>query len=761
MAAAPGTTNNIIALGQFYEVSADNKRPYAVCGGLQDNGSWCGPSATFGGGIGNDDWVNVGGGDGFYTRNDPEDSNTVYSESQDGNLSRRNLGTGESKSIRPREKQGEAPYRFQWNSPVEISAFDHNTIYYGANFLFKSTNRGDTWTKVSPDLTNNEDRRKMTILGKLPTAEQLSREDGVQNWPCITVIGESPVNKDVLWVGTDDGNLQVTRDGGKNWSNVASRVPGLPKGTYVTRVIPSKYAEGTAFATFDGHRNGDFRIYIYMTTDYGQNWKSISNGISDRDGTVKAFREDPKVQSLLYAGTERGLFVSYDRGGSWTRLTMNLPTMPVNDILIHPRDNDMILATHGRSVWILDDITPIQQLTPQVLDSNLTLFDIRPAYMFRMQGGGGGGFGNGWRSFQGPNPPYGALINFYLKNKLGERERLMITISDKDGKTVRQITCTARPAGAPAGPAGPPAGGGRGGRGGAAAAAPAGAAPAQAGGEPTAAALAAQFGVAPGVVAAFLGGAACNPQEGVNRVAWNLRMDPPVPPQAGGAVGGRGGGGGGFGGGGGQGPFVEPGVYTVKLTLGDTTQTKTVQVEEDPRIQVSAADRAKRHNAIMKGYALTRELSLAQRRITALKTALDAAMASWKAPNGPRVPETVQKAADELSKAVNEVSGKFVNPPPPPGELGSAGPPLEFRPPTLTQRLGQVYGGIQSMTVAPNAEQLEELDTLAKELAALQPKIEKLVTQDLPALNKLMNDAGVPHILIPSAGPGGGGRRGQ
>ncbi|MGA7784801.1 MAG: hypothetical protein WB997_09185, partial [Candidatus Acidiferrales bacterium] len=457
--------DSIIAIGQFYEVTANGERPYKVCGGLQDNGSWCAPSMSLtGNGIINSDWQNVGGGDGFYNRLDPVDPAYDYAESQDGNLSRRNFKTNENRSIRPAPAKGEAPYRFQWNSPIEISVFDHKTIYYGGNFLFRSNDQGDHWDKISPDLTNNVDRRTLRIMGALPTKDELSREDGVEWWPCITVIGESPVNKDVIWVGTDDGNLQITRDSGKTWTNVAGRVPGVPKGTYVTRVIGSKYAEGTAYATFDGHRSGDFHIYLYMTTDYGQNWKPISNGIQEKDGTLHVVREDPKNQNVLYAGTERGLFISLDRGMNWSRVTLNFPTgVPVDDILIHPRDNDMILGTHGRSIWIMDDITPIQQLTPDVLNSNMHLFDIRNAIEWRTSGGGGGGgFGFGDRNFNGPNPQNGAYINIYFKNALGRGERANITITDKDGATVRTLNCAPRPA--PGEPGAAEAGGG--GRGG-------------------------------------------------------------------------------------------------------------------------------------------------------------------------------------------------------------------------------------------------------------------------------------------------------
>lgn len=758
--------DSVIAIGQFYEVTANSERPYKVCGGLQDNGSWCGPSMNLtGGGITNSDWVSVGGGDGFYNRLDPVDANFDYGESQDGALQRRNFKTGETKSIRPIPKEGEPPYRFQWNSPIEISNFDHKTIYYGGNFLFKSTDQGDHWEKLGPDLTNNVDRRTLKILGILPTKDELSREDGVEWWPCITVIGESPMNKDVIYVGTDDGNLQVTRDGGKSWNNVASRVPGVPKGTYVSRVVGSKYSEGTAFATFDGHRMGDMHIYIYMTTDYGQSWKPISNGIQEKDGIVHVVREDPKNQNVLYAGTERGLFVSLDKGANWSRFNANLPTVPVDDILIHPRDNDMILGTHGRSVWILDDINAIQEMTPQVMDSSVHLFDIRPAYEWRGgRGGGGGGFGYGNRTFMAPNPPSGAILDIYLKNALTGRERVNISITDKDNQPIRTLTCAATPApgaagaggvGAAAAPAGGGGGrgrgrGGAGGGGGQAAAATAGA-------EPPAAAPQGGGG-GRGGRGGFGGAPACEGTAGVNRITWDLRMAPPTPP-GGEAAGGRGGGGG-FGGGG-IGPLVEPGDYTVKVTLGDQSDTKTVHVEEDPRIQISPEDRAKRHDALMKGFALSRDLITVQQQIVSLKTSLDATMTAWKQrPPNARIPESVQKAADDFSKQVNEVAGHFVNPPLLNEEQGSAAPPLVNYPPTLGQRINQVYGGIQSVTAAPTPDELADLAVLTKELNDLKPQIQKLINEGLPALNKQMNDAGIPHIIITQAPAGGGGRRG-
>jgi|CZKC01.1.fsa_nt_gi photosystem II stability/assembly factor-like uncharacterized protein len=764
--------DSVIAIGQFYEVTANNERPYKICGGLQDNGSWCGPSMSLTGPITNSDWVSVGGGDGFYNRLDPVDSNYDYGESQDGALQRRNFKTGETKSIRPVPKEGEPPYRFQWNSPIEISSFDHKTIYYGGNFLFRSADMGDHWEKLGPDLTNNVDRRTLKIMNVLPTKDELSREDGVEWWPCITVIGESPMTKDVIYVGTDDGNLQVTRDGGKSWTNVAGRVPGVPKGTYVTRVIGSKYNAGTAFAAFDGHRMGDFHVYLYMTNDYGQNWKPISNGIAEKDGIVHVVREDPKNQNILYAGTERGLFASLDHGATWSHIHANLPTVPVDDILIHPRDNDMILGTHGRSVWVMDDITPIQQMTSEVQNSTVHLFDIRPTYEWRGgRGGGGGGFGYGNSVFSAPNPPIGAILNIYLKNALTGRERVSVTITDKDNNTVSTLACAAAPVPGATPPAAeesaapPPAGGGGGGRGGrgggrgAAAAAGAGSPDVPAGG------AAAQGGRGAG--GGGRGGAgggipACDGKAGVNRLIWNLRYTPPPVPgaEAGGPGGGGGGGGfGGFGGGGGY--LVEPGDYTVKVTLGDASDTKVVHVEEDPRIEISPADRAKRFAAIKDAFALSRDLTVTQTQIVSLKTSLDLAMTAWKArPRDQRIPDNVQKAADDFSKKVNEVAEKFANPPLASEEQGSAAPPLNNYPPTIGQRINQVFGGMQSVTAVPTADEMSDYATLKKELDDLKPQITQLVKEGLPALNKMINDAGVAQIVLVQTAGGGGGRRG-
>src|SRR6267378_2927400 len=423
---------NTIAIGQFYEVGLDNEKPYHICGGLQDNGSWCGPSQTLTrDGIVNEDWQVIHGGDGFYAAIDNVEPWIVYTESQDGYIDRRDLRTGQQRSIRPEAKAGEPHYRFQWNSPVAVSAHEHTTIYYGGNYLFKSTDRGENWTRLGGELTTGVDRNKLQIFGKTPDKNTLSRHDGVQEYPTITTLSESPLTPNVLWVGTDDGNVQVTRDGGKTWKNVAPKVPGVPKGTYVSRVMASKTGEGAAFVTFDGHRGDDNSVYLFATSDYGESWKAIRNGIPDSAGSVHVVREHPRSTNLLFAGTEFGLWVSWDRGANWTALKNNFPTVPVDDIQIQARENDLVLATHGRSIWIFDDITPIEKMNASVLNGDMTFFPPHAATVFniRMRRWSGG-----QKFFIAKNPPYGAILNYYLKEALPPEPPKTEQKADKDDK---------------------------------------------------------------------------------------------------------------------------------------------------------------------------------------------------------------------------------------------------------------------------------------------------------------------------------------
>jgi photosystem II stability/assembly factor-like uncharacterized protein len=425
---------NTIALAQFYEIHHDMRQPYWVCGGLQDNGSWCGPSRTFfQQGIGNEDWYRVGGGDGFYTAVDPTDHNIVYVESQDGNVARFDLRTNERRLIRPEPADAKERYRFNWNSPILISPHDHRTIYYGGNRLFGSKDRGDSWTLVTEDLTNAQERDSLLIFGK-PAKDRLSRNDGVVHWGTITTLAESPVTAGVLWVGTDDGRLQVSRDAGATWTDVAPRIAGVPKGTYVSRVEASRAGEGAAYVALDGHRGGDFKPYLFRTEDFGQTWRSVAGNLP-AGGTVNVVRELPADPSVLLAGTEFGLWASADRGGRWRRVKAGLPTVPVDDVRIHPRDQDLIVGTHGRGVYILDDASSVLKLD-EGRDADLHLYEPRTATQFRIYGHKGN---TGHKAFLGPNPPDGAMLTYRLKAKPAEKDEVKIVVTDAAGETVREL----------------------------------------------------------------------------------------------------------------------------------------------------------------------------------------------------------------------------------------------------------------------------------------------------------------------------------
>lgn len=690
---------NTIAIGQFYEVGFDMQKPYRICGGLQDNANWCGPSNSLArDGIQNADWTLFLSGDGFYMQPDPVDPSTVYFESQDGHLSRMNLKTMQAREIMPLAREGEPHHRFQWNSPVAISAHDHNTIYYGGNFFFKSTDRGDSWTRLGGDLTTGVERNKLPIFGKVPDKDTLSRHDGVQEYPTITTISESPLSAQVLWAGTDDGNLHVTRDGGKTWKNVAAKPAGVPKGTHVSRVIASKFAEGTAYVAFDGHRGNDFNVYLFQTTDYGETWKAIRNGIPNSAGTLKVVREHPRNQNLLFAGTEFGLWVSWDRGANWSALKNNLPTVPVDDIAIHPRENDLILGTHGRSIWVFDDLTPIEKLNAEVMAGDLTLFPIRTAtsyHLHRRQ------WFRGHKAFSGKNPPYGAMLNYYLKEavpppaaKPGAEEKeksaaakkegkVKITVLDKDGKVIREME-------------GP--------------------------------------------------GAA-----GINRTNWDLRWNPTAEPTAeqleamaeGWSAGPRG-------------PLAQPGEYAIKLKAGEKEAVQKVVVEEDPRVQISDAERAARLEAIQKAYELAKTADRDRRTISGIKDALTAARENWKKeaarPEGMKIPEETQKAAEELQKKVDAAAGTYIRDR---ERLGNAGPPLEWKPDPLPNRLQELLNDLDEFVAAPGGQQKEKLAELAVLSNNASVQVKKIAEEDLPALNKKMNEAGIPHIGTSPAGASG------
>lgn len=396
-----------LPVGQFYHVSFDMEQPYNVYGGLQDNGSWMGPSQSPGG-VENKDWRNVGFGDGFHVWSDALDRDIVYSEFQGGNVLRFHKSTGEVKWIKPLPKQGEPKYRFNWNTALALSPTNKKAMYIGGQFLFRSMDRGESWERISNDLTTNDPQKQ-----KQDESGGLSLDNSnAENHCTIVAIAESPLDEKTIWAGTDDGNLQITRDGGKGWNNVAANIQGLPKNTWCTSVEPSRFDRGTAYVTFDGHQTGDMKVYIFKTTDFGMTWKSLATDTIK--GYAHVIRQDRVNRDLLFAGTEFGLFLSIDGGTEWAQFTGNVPPVAVRDIAIHPRDNDLILATHGRGILIIDDITPLRQLSPKILESTATILDARPTPITNPVGSqdfpGDG-------DFVGANPPESATITYYLKDR--------------------------------------------------------------------------------------------------------------------------------------------------------------------------------------------------------------------------------------------------------------------------------------------------------------------------------------------------------
>ncbi len=429
--------------GQFYQIHADNRQPfYYVMGGLQDNGTWTGPSRTREPvGIQNDDWRMISFGDGFYVLNHADDPDLYLSESQGGNVVRTDMRTREQQLVVPYMGDDGGPaesakYRFNWNSPVVPSPHDKNTVYLGGNVIFKTTDFGKTWAAISPDLTTNDKLKQKSAGG--PVAFE---NTGAEYHTTVISISESPVRAGVIWAGTDDGNLQVTTDGGKNWRNLIKNVPNLGANSAVSHVEPSRVNADLVYVSFDRHQLDDRRPYVYKTTDGGRTFRNITGNLP-AGAHVWVVKEDPKNPNLIYAGTELGLYASYTGGGNWTSLALkNLPKVAVHDIIVHPRDNDLIIATHGRSIYILDDATPIQQMTAEVARSDAYLFEPRAAlrHTTRMTR-----YGVAEKAFAGANPPYGALLTYYLKTKPDEKTKVRFQILDASGKMISEIENVAK-----------------------------------------------------------------------------------------------------------------------------------------------------------------------------------------------------------------------------------------------------------------------------------------------------------------------------
>jgi len=405
---------NRMAAGEFYRINVDMSTPYRICGGLQDNENWVGPSRTrTKEGILNSDWINIGGGDGFYCAFDPTDPEIVYTESQQGFVHRMNLRNGEVKLLRPEPAEGHAAFRFHWNAALIGSQHNKGVLYLAGNYVFRLTTKGEQWQIISPDLSTQE-------LQKMVTAGS-----GAENYGVVYTLAESPVKPGVLWAGTDDGKVWVTENDGGSWSDLTANLPVPAKGQWISRIEPSWQDAKVAYMAVDAHRTGNYAPLAYRTPDGGKTWQNIASNLPP-DGPLKVIREDPKNPNVLYAGTEFGLFVSCNQGGHWMKFGA-LPTVAVDDLLVHPRDNDLVIATHGRSLLIVDDLRPIQEMSMEIQRKEAYLFPPRPAFGIHLLPGFADW--NGKAVFRGDNPPEGALISFYLKEFLGEQATIMITSS--------------------------------------------------------------------------------------------------------------------------------------------------------------------------------------------------------------------------------------------------------------------------------------------------------------------------------------------
>ncbi len=416
---------NQLPIGQFYAIAVDNRRPYWVYGGLQDNSCWGLPTQTKRGGVAFWDSVGLGGGDGFHCQVDPTDWATVYSESQGGAISRMDLKTGSSRGIRPRIQNEKL--RFNWSTPFIISPHNHSTLYLGANRLFKTVDRGDHWVPISKDLTTND--AKKLHAGELSVTPE---NTGAEMHCTIITISESPAQEGVIYTGSDDGQVNVTKDGGATWSNVTSKIPGLPANTWCSRVLASKWSAGRVYATFDGHRSNDFKPYLYVSDDFGATWKSLSTSLPDND-SLYVITEGEKNKDLLFLGSEMSLRVSLDQGQTWTRFRTKFPTVAIHDLIVHPKELDLVIATHGRAIWTLD-VSGLEGMTKEALDKDVFVTNPQDVLVFARSSGSGW---EGDRYFVSPNTQPGTRIAYYLKKAAKD---VSVTISDIKGERTQEYT---------------------------------------------------------------------------------------------------------------------------------------------------------------------------------------------------------------------------------------------------------------------------------------------------------------------------------
>jgi len=678
-----------LPLAQFYQAFHDNRQPfYYVGGGLQDNGTWYGPSRTREpAGILPDDWRMMSFGDAYFVVPHPEQVDLFLSEYQGGGIMRTDMTTRQQIDVNPQPRRNDGgpiqdlEYRFSWNAPIIPSPHDANTVYFAGNVVFKTHDFGDTWTRISPDLTTDDPAKQGEAGGPVWF------ENTTAEYHCTIIsFAESPAEQGVLWAGTDDGNLQLSRDAGATWANVVTNVTGVPPVSSVSHIEPSGTVPGTAWVSFDRHMFDDFRPHIYKTTDYGATWKRLTSGLPEA-GWVWVVREDPKVPGMLWAGTELGLYVSYDGGAAWQRMHLdNLPTVAVHDVLIHPQANDVIVGTHGRALWIFDDATPVQHF-PQAEAAGTHLFPVRPALRFPTRFTR---YGLGDKSHRAPNPPAGALISYHLAESLDEvpeteseeasdeaktddtaeeeeaqGDRLTLEILDASGQVVRTLD---------------------------------------------------KLGM----------------KAGINRVAWDLAADGPKlrkepdgdfsefsqrP----------------------RGPYVLPGTYTARLTVDGGPHETSIQVSVDPTVPVSAASLETQHDAATELLPMISAINTALRGLDSLTAQLAARRATVELLEVELAPE-VEAAWEKLDETHEVVMASLAR---------ADDKPFWSQGPRLAERLGSLFSGIDGQFAAPTAAQLSFLSELREETEAALAAVNGFFANSVGGLNDQFESSGVPPVAVP------------
>jgi hypothetical protein len=679
-----------LPVGQFYHVRVDMDRPYNVYGGMQDNGSWKGPNTAWEmGGIRNLHWSEVGFGDGFDTAPDPRDSLRGYSMSQEGNLLRWDLRTGERKDIRPAPPEGKE-LRFNWNAALALDPFEPDTIYYGSQYVHKSTDRGESWTIISPDLTTDKPEWQSKKTGGLTPDVS-----GAENFTTIIALAPSPVARGVLWAGTDDGRLHVTRDGGTTWTSVENNVRGVPDNTWIPHVEPSPHDAGTAFAVFDNHRRSDLTPYVYKTTDYGRTWTNLAT--KNLRGYALKVVQDLEDPDLLFLGTELGLWMSLDGGKEWMQWTHGVPTVSVMDMVIHPRENDLVLATHGRALFVLDDIRPLRELSEEVQKKPLHLFAIPDGQQYRAAQGAGERFpGNG--AFRGENEPYGVPITFSL-NAPGLPHPDVDKERERKEKEAREKAAAPPPDEQPAEEEG--------------------------GGRKRGPQAKIEILDASGAVIRTLDTPA---RQGINRAAWDLRADAPkrIPRrnEDEGFAEFRGS----------RGPDVLPGSYTVRVSYGGQTAEGKVQVLGDSRFNVTREQREAQVAAIRRANKLQSVVADGVERIRRTRGDVEAITAQLRrdqeaarkqggAADDP-ARKAVLDAARALQRKLGELELRF-------WQTEDAKGLLEEN--DLDQRAGEVARSLSSSWDAPTPAQLTYLGRVEKDARQAVDDLNRFFAEDVAA----------------------------